>query len=215
MRRLPRRCRAKVEWGKGVSSSIKSTNFGYDRRSPFAPMIRLFEAPLPAGAGVYPCTVEDLRERLAHFPPADVEDLWAVGLVPSTRKDCSAHARYFYPPKPSIYVYSYAASLRIKQPAHTTQSDVERGLAVELAYGMDVELHGARWYCQWQREALRRFIVEHVLPHEVGHHVYGQRRRRAGLEHRPRTRESEQFAEAYALRQRCPSRGGNGGQCSR
>jgi hypothetical protein len=47
--------------------------------------IHFFERPLPP-RHVYPCTVEDLKWQLARLQPADLERLWAVGLVPRTRK---------------------------------------------------------------------------------------------------------------------------------
>jgi hypothetical protein len=43
---------------------------------------------------VFPCTVDDLRERLAEFPSADLDGLNAVRLVPSTRRNIAANGRY-------------------------------------------------------------------------------------------------------------------------
>lgn len=110
-------------------------------------MIALFEEPLLPG-WVYPCTLEDLRQQLSELPPDDLEGLHAVGLVPATRKDCSANARYWWGGKPTIRVYSYRASLTYRQPAGVKLVHVRHGLAVELAFGMRVEQIGRRWVCR-------------------------------------------------------------------
>jgi hypothetical protein len=163
-------------------------------------MVKIFQVPLPDASTVYPCTVADIEEHLVTIPESDLVDLQSISLVPSTRKNCNANGRYFYGMNCRICLYSYPASLSYKLLPHTKRSDVERGWAVELSYGMRVEPQGSRWVCSWNQEDLRRFIVKHVLLHEIGHHVYDQQRRLAGLVHQPRTRESEQFAEAYAFR---------------
>ncbi len=79
---------------------------------------------------------------------------------------------------------------------------------MELQFGMTVERHGSRYTCAWSADNLRRFILEHVLLHEVGHHVYHLQRRERGLPYHPNTVESEQFAEAYACRYRHKNRFG-------
>ena len=54
----------------------------------------------------------------------------------------------------------------------------------------------------WSAEDLRCFIVEHVLLHELGQHVYFWRRQQQGLTYHPNMPGAEQFAEDYALRYR-------------
>ena len=48
--------------------------------------------------------------------------------------------------------------------------------------------------------SLRRFILDSVLPHEIGHHVQYEQRRRKGYERALPTAIKEHFAEDYALR---------------
>ena len=67
---------------------------------------------------------------------------------------------------------------------------------------MEISEAGSRCVTRWQAEALRRFIVEHVLAHEIGHHVHYRSRFLAGYIARPGRTEAEQFAEAYAVRHR-------------
>lgn len=164
-------------------------------------MIHVFQRLLPPG-WVYPCTTEDISAQLAKVPTEDLEGLWAVGLVPATRRDCGANGRYFSAPKPVIYLLSYREALRYRLSPHTTRADVEHLWAVEIAYGMRIEQEGSRWVCQWETEALRRYTVEHVLMHEVGHHVCHCQRRRDGFTGSLEYGASEQFAEHYALRLR-------------
>ena len=48
--------------------------------------------------------------------------------------------------------------------------------------------------------SLRRFILDSVLPHEIGHHVQYEQRRRKRYERALPSATKEQFAEDYALR---------------
>ena len=162
-------------------------------------MVSMFERQLSPG-WIYPCTVEDIRRGLEQLPEEDLEGLWAVGLVCSTRKYHSANARYLVGEKPCIHIYSYPETLAYKLPPYVRHRDIEHGLCVERDFGMRLEPVGSRWWCHWDAEDLRRFIVQHVLPHEVGHHVSHQTRSSGGLERCPGTGACEQFAEAYARR---------------
>ena len=161
--------------------------------------MHLFERPCIPG-WIYPCSLEDITLRMAQFPSDDIEGLWAIGLVPATRKDCHANARYFATGKPVVHIYSYPESLRFRLPAYTKPASIELGLRVEYEYDMKIEQEGKRYVCVWASSDLRRFVVEHVLAHEIGHHVYHQTRKKQEYVFRPHTTASEQFAEAYALR---------------
>lgn len=160
----------------------------------------LFERPMPGSGGVYPCALCDLEGALTGIPRSDLAGLLAIGLVPSTAKDCHANARYFFTPRPEIHIYAYPTSLTIKLQPHLDQGRLENLYRVEREFGMEDVQVGSRWLGRWRADDLRRFILEHVLPHEIGHHVYHMQRKGQGLVHRPGTRESEQFAEAYARR---------------
>lgn len=153
----------------------------------------VFESPVPKG-WVYPCTVADLRSRLTAFPDDDLFGLHAAGLVPSTKKNHMADGRYFSHPKPVIHIYSIDESLSYKQPPHVKEGWLKDSMAAR--YGMEFRKNGSRWICSWSQERLQRFILEYVVAHELGHHVY--HKERYGLS---RSREeSEKFAESYAMR---------------
>lgn len=161
--------------------------------------IHFFERECPAG-WMYSCSLDDIRDCLARLPEQDLEGLWAVGLMPATRKDNNAYGRYYFGTRPTIHLFSYPANLRFKLRAHTRRGEIDSVLAVDQQYGMRVEREGSRFVCAWSADDLCRFVVEHVLLHEVGHHVYFWGRRQQGYAYRPHTVEAEQFAEAYALR---------------
>jgi hypothetical protein len=162
-------------------------------------MISTFERELAAG-WIYPCNLKDIEQVLQCLPASDVDGLWAVGLVPSTRKDSTANARYFPGAKPVIHIYSYPETLIYKLPAHVKHGDIVEGLKREVSYGMRIEQSRGHWMCRWSGGDLRAFILYHVLPHEIGHHVYHQQRALLGLHTKIGSRSGEQFAESYALR---------------
>lgn len=155
----------------------------------------IFERPLPDGR-VYPCVVADIREGLASVPQADLDGLWAVGLAPGRRKIHFAYATYYHPPKPVIHIYAYAEPYSFRLTPHTRPHHIERWYRHDLSYGLRVERVGCRYVAHWDRENLRRYIVEHVLLHEIGHHVF---RKRFG--YHPGSA-SEQYADDYAIRHR-------------
>jgi hypothetical protein len=160
--------------------------------------VSITEAPLPGPHWVYPCKTADLAATLADFPDEDLAGLSAVRLQPATRKDCLAYGRYFYGQRPEIHLYSMGFDLTLKLDQRTRRSDIENSCA--CLYGLRVERIGSRWICRWDPEDWRRYTLEHVLPHELGHHVYDRRRLLQGYVHKSRTRDGEQFAEDYALR---------------
>jgi hypothetical protein len=150
-------------------------------------MVRVFEKPLPPGWS-YPCTVEEIEQQLLTFPPEDLAGLAVICLVPALRRDLEdrgvdgRYCRSQY--KPKICLYGWPDSFAYKFPKGTKRHHLAH-LDVERGFGMHVEQIGRRWFCRWDREDWRRFVLEHVLPHEIGHHVYGL---------------SEELAEDYALR---------------
>ena len=167
-----------------------------------APRLPLFERPLPDG-WVYPCALEDIRQQLALMPEQDLEGLLAVGLTPPKREDRRYHGTYWYwswrMKTPVIHIYAWPSTLSYTTRQNYSVGEVEQRFAVELMYGMRAERVGRRLLCRWELECLRRYLAEHVLLHEIGHHVQRRQRVRAGLSSFPGYAASEQFADDYAL----------------
>jgi len=74
------------------------------------------------------------------------------------------------------------------------------GFTLEREFGMRLEAVGARLFIRWDPDDLRRFILEYVLVHEVGHHVHYKERSSQKLNPLPSVEVQEQFAEDYAIR---------------
>jgi hypothetical protein len=149
-------------------------------------MVKVIEKPLHPG-WVYPCTVEEIEQQLLTFPPEDLAGLAAICLVPAILKELKAwgvNGRY-HRSRASICLFGCPDSFSYKFPKGWKRHHVEPDLVVERSFGMRVEQIGRRWFCRWDREDWRRFVLEHVLPHEIGHHVCGL---------------SEELAEDYARR---------------
>jgi hypothetical protein len=117
-----------------------------------------------------------------------------VGLAPQTRKDHWAFARYLHGPPRVIHIYSLPASRTYRQPPHQKSQYLEESTAAE--FGMRFQKIGGRWVCHWTAEDIRRYTLDYVLGHEIGHHVAYLRRRDALLS----PMSSEQFAHHYAIR---------------
>lgn len=126
--------------------------------------------------------------------------LYSVGLVQSDRATSHRNGVYYSQPKPVIKLYTYPFDLRYKQPSEVKKKHIELYQKVELEFGMKILLEGSRLICAWESAELERFILFHVLLHEVGHHVFHSNRERNGLKGVTNCVSSEQFAEAYALR---------------
>jgi hypothetical protein len=171
----------------------------------YAPRIPVFERPLPSGSNHrYLCTVEDIRAQLALVPEYDLEGLWAIGLSPLARKNSHAYGTYYrrkYPMgKPVILLHSVKGALSFMLRSHSDPGYIQQRYRVDCSYGMQIDRRGRSVICRWSAESACRFMVEHVLLHEIGHHVLYQQRWRAGLLRRLASPIHEQFAEDYALR---------------
>ena len=127
----------------------------------------------------------------------------AVGLAPPERADRGCYGTYWYAHwrnrTPVIYLHARPASLSFKR-RHVTVGQIERRCPAEMSYGMRVEREAGHVVCRWEPDCLRRYVAEHVLLHEIGHHVQRRQRERLGLSPFPGDKACEQFAEDYALR---------------
>jgi len=175
------------------------------RHVDFPPFIPVFQRPLPGRAGDrYPCTVEDIRRTLARVPEYDLEGLWAIGMASLERRDDNYYGTYYrwFRPmrKPVILLHSARGTQQFPLRYRSDPGYIERWFKVEREFGMEIRKVGGQTICAWPDECYRQYIVEHVLLHEIGHHVEYQQRWRAGFRRWLPSRLNEQFAEDYAIR---------------
>lgn len=167
--------------------------------------VHVFERPLPPGGSHrYPCTVPDIRRQLALVPEYDLEGLWAIGMEPPTsdyRRTYGVYYRRKLPMrKPVIVLFARDSSMEFRMRRRYNVGFIKHRYRVERGYGMEVYRVGSQTFCHWPNENGQRFTVEHVLLHEIGHHVLYQQRWRNGHSRRLPSRNHEQFAEDYAIR---------------
>lgn len=162
------------------------------------PVIRFFQEAL-CGNRVYPCTIEEIESQMAQFPASDIQGIWAVGLACTTSKKNDANGSYAFGEKPTIRLFSYPDTYAYQQPASVKEKDADKFLIVEKSYGMRIEKCNNRIWCHWSAEALKCFMLDYVLRHEVGHHMFWMRSQPRFLDE-PYRKQSELFAEQYAQR---------------
>lgn len=152
----------------------------------------MVRARRPSPGRHHPASAADVRAALATFGAEAYYGLESVELVPAPR----AGARlvfgalvgpgqirmYDQPPPP--WRLPFALSKRERKELLEAGADLgEAGLV------------------SWPADSLKRFMLGHVLAHELGHHVLQHERRLRG-ERAARTREHEARAELVAARLR-------------
>lgn len=179
----------------GVSGSVRSDpRWAQAARRAVFPSVRT-RAVSPGRS--HPASAEDVREALRSFGREAYYGLRQVELRPARAGDAplvlgrlaGEGVIELYEQRPSPWRLG------------DVLSDVERDRLA--AVGADVTTPGV---VVWPSGALRRFMLLHVLAHELGHHVVQHERRLRG-ERAMRTRAHEARAEEIAatLRERCRS----------
>jgi hypothetical protein len=162
-------------------------------------MVPVTEEPLRAG-WIYPCSVQEIQDRLSRLPPEDLEGIAAVELVPATRYEYDTYGEYFPEKRPTIHIYAQPKDLAFR--TRFGRRHIACCLGDQVRFGLKVEDRGPRLLCTWDPTDLRVYVLEFVIPHEIGHHVCHQRRTRKNQAPCPGPRECERFADEYA-RQHC------------
>ena len=162
--------------------------------------ITVREYEIPYEGCIYPASLGELVGRLRRFDPRDLDGLREVSLAPDRCRQGQANGRYFRDPAPTIYLHPMPASLTYKVPKGRPRMAAADAFPEEVTYGMTAERQGSGWVCTWQREDWSTFILDHVLAHEVGHHVHHENRNKMGHPIGYGTLESEKVAEHYARR---------------
>jgi hypothetical protein len=144
--------------------------------------VRLVIDPPPKGH-IYPCTARELKRQLRRVPPRYLEGLRQIRFSNQIRRFRDRDADYL---DGEIRLFPYPERLIFPaSPRPHDPWDQEW-----LAWGAQVVDDGGVRSLQWTPAALRRYILEHVLLHELGHHY-------AAIQHLP---DSERQAEQVARR---------------
>jgi hypothetical protein len=158
------------------------------RRAAF-PAVR---ARRPRPGRHHPTSAADVRAALQVFGEETYYGVDVIELVPSPASDERLLLGRLAAPG-RIVLYDQAFS-----PWRLGFTLPPRQRAQLKAAGAEFDVPGV---IRWPGDTLRRFMVRHVLTHELGHHVI-QHERRLRNERGARTREHEARAEALATRLR-------------
>ncbi len=161
--------------------------------------VRIYEKPLNSPAYVYPCTIEDIEQQLQMYPTKDVAGLYAVGLGPRCHSERTLMGFYERGPRPLIELKAYPATLCERLPRYCQFGKSQRHLAVAIRHGMLLERERGWLYCKWHFDQLKRHMLEFILSHEVGHHVFDTQIARKSW-CTPSMAANESFADEYARR---------------
>lgn len=175
----------------------------------------------PRSGYTHPCTPEDIEEVLQRIPPADIAELRAIVLRQPTKKESilrpvwgsicfndSVRGRE----GPAIYLDAQQSPLEIRWGRKLLPGD-EQELDRLRAAGFSVESSRRSFTITGTHDAVRRTVLFHTLPHEIGHLVDYQRflatqvpageetereRFRRWFSRRRPLKEKEEFADRYA-----------------
>ncbi|MDQ7824208.1 MAG: hypothetical protein RDV48_15505 [Candidatus Eremiobacteraeota bacterium] len=153
-----------------------------NRRARSIARIKFVVDRLPEGY-IYPCTIQDIKEVLMEIPVENTNGIKRIRL--SHQKVTNADASYC---DGTITIYSIPRDFKFiyhEKPPDSMIREYSR-------FGARWEVLGEHWYCYWRMEHFRKYILEHVLLHELGHHSddFHSLRRSYG---------KEKFAERFAL----------------
>jgi hypothetical protein len=169
-----------------VSRSVRSEP--RDVRAARRAVLPRVRARAPAPGRHHPASAADVRDALERFGPSAYYGVTLVELMPA-RTDDGPLVLGRLIGAGEIALYDQPAS-----PWKLGAALSARDLARLAAAGADVATDGV---VAWPEDTLRRFMLGHVLAHELGHHVLQHERRLRG-ERAARTSEHEARAEAIA-----------------
>jgi hypothetical protein len=188
---LRRRCAEKL---KDLGVAAKSNSKAGPRRHAKLRII----VQVPASGFWHPATKNDILEVLRAAGPVALYGLRTVELVraPSSRVPALVFGRYVVPGKILLYEQPVPPW---RLPGVLKHGDARRlksaGAVVTTQPGAGATL------VDWPDQSLKRFMLEEVLLHELGHHVLQQHKGKRPVRI-ARTKDHEAFAARFAARQR-------------
>ena len=157
----------------------------------------LFITDNPSRQFFFPITEQEIRRELSHLPRRDwkgITHIWLRRAKKSEYEDrelplaqfcCGSGVRL-------IVLYPWPVNLEwdhgTKMPPPSLQKTLEQ-------YGAQLAHRANGWVSSWNLAGLKNFYIEHLLYHEIGHHVDRYHRRWSKANHR----EIEEVANQYAF----------------
>lgn len=129
--------------------------------------IRIVVDPPPRGFR-HACTVRDLKALLARVPADYLTGLRQIRLSNQVRRYHDRDADYL---DGEIRLFPYPERLIFPASPRPHDPDDQEW----LAWGARLVDDGGVRALAWTPDALRRYLLEHVFLHELGHHVAAQR----------------------------------------
>ncbi|QEH32493.1 hypothetical protein OJF2_09700 [Aquisphaera giovannonii] len=151
----------------------------------------------PSSAFSFPVAIEELAAALSRLPAGHAEGLTHIWLRrrPGRGRALLPLAEFVRGSGVSaIVLYPWPRDGKLdlgrdRLPSRTT--------AAYLRFGGQVAREHGRWHVRFAAESdLRRFVVEHLFCHELGHHVDWYRRRWS----KANVRRVEEYADQFAAR---------------
>jgi hypothetical protein len=145
----------------------------------------------------FPVSVADVRATLEQLPPMCRNGLTHVWLRRVRKSDYEALTKPFASFIAGsgvrlIVLYAWPKDLLLpmgeKKPSQRKQR-------LYAPWGPELIHRDKEWYFRWTQEGLRLFYLQHLLLHEVGHHVDLLFRRWS----RADSKRAEEFADQYAI----------------
>ena len=145
----------------------------------------------------FPLDGREVIEALKSLPKRDYEGITHVWLRRLKKSDyinrhqplawfaCGSGVRI-------ITLYPWPNSMELtfgqKRPTNRVVNETER-------YGGVIKQRGREWFSEWTLQSLRRFYLQGILFHEVGHHIDQYSRLLSAAD----AKRAEEFADQYAL----------------
>jgi len=145
---------------------------------------------------IFPVTADELAQTLKNLPESDGRGITHIWLrrtpirarkmgAPLAEFVCGSGVRL-------IVIYPWRKDGRMCIGHDKPQA---QAMAPYLRFGASVICEDGRWYVEFSEANLKRFYIEHLFCHELGHHVDWYNRNWS----KANSRQTEEFADQYAV----------------
>jgi len=151
----------------------------------------------PSRDFAFPVSADDFAQALQNLPESHrrgITHIWLRRAPMRTRKldtplaefVCGSGVRV-------IVIYPWPTDGRM-YIGHNKR--LPQAIAQYLRFGASISCANRKWFVQFSEPNLKRFYVEHLFCHEVGHHVDWYNRNWS----KANARQTEEFADQYAVK---------------